>query len=58
MKILRHIADEMTSAEIAQFLSISVRTVEKHRANIIKKLDIDQKPNSLLIWSQKNITKI
>lgn len=53
-KILRHIADEMTSAEIATFLSISVRTVEKHRANIIKKLDIDQKPNALLIWSQKN----
>lgn len=53
-KILRLIADEMTSSEIATFLNISVRTVEKHRANIIKKLDIDQKPNSLLIWSQKN----
>ncbi|GAA4274414.1 response regulator transcription factor [Aquimarina gracilis] len=53
-KILRLIADEMTSSEIAEFLNISVRTVEKHRANIIKKLDIDQKPNSLLIWSQKN----
>ncbi len=53
-KILRLIADEMTSSEIADFLSISVRTVEKHRANIIKKLDIDHRPNSLLIWSQKN----
>ncbi|WP_109300540.1 response regulator transcription factor [Aquimarina sp. AU474] len=54
IKILKYIADEMTSTEIAEVLSISVRTVEKHRANIIKKLDIDQKPNSLLIWSQKN----
>ncbi len=54
MKILKLIADEMTSSEIADFLSISVRTVEKHRANIIKKLNIDQKPNALLIWTQKN----
>ncbi len=54
IKILKLIADEMTSMQVADFLSISVRTVEKHRANIIKKLDIDQKPNSLLIWSQKN----
>jgi len=54
IKILKLIADEMTSNQIADFLSISVRTVEKHRANIIKKLDLDQKPNSLLIWTQKN----
>ena len=54
MKILKLIADEKTSGEIADFLSISVRTVEKHRANIIKKLDLDQKPNALLIWAQKN----
>ncbi|GAA4276501.1 response regulator [Aquimarina mytili] len=54
IKILRLIADEMTSTQIADFLSISTRTVEKHRANIIRKLHIDQKPNSLLIWSQKN----
>ncbi len=54
VKILKLIANEMTSTQVADFLSISVRTVEKHRANIIKKLEIDQKPNSLLIWSQKN----
>ncbi len=54
IKILKLIADEMTSMQIADFLNISVRTVEKHRANMIKKLEIDQKPNSLLIWSQKN----
>ncbi len=54
IKILKLIADEKTSSQVADFLSISVRTVEKHRANIIRKLDIDHKPNSLLIWSQKN----
>nr|WP_025743929.1 response regulator transcription factor [Aquimarina pacifica] len=54
VKILRRIAEEMTSSEIAEYLSISVRTVEKHRANIIRKLGLEQKPNTLLIWSQKN----
>ncbi|EZH73122.1 LuxR family transcriptional regulator [Aquimarina atlantica] len=54
IKILKRIAEEMTSTEIADLLSISVRTVEKHRANIIRKLTLEQKPNALLIWSQKN----
>lgn len=54
IKILKRIAEEMTSTEIANLLNISVRTVEKHRANIIKKLTLEQKPNALLIWSQKN----
>ncbi|WP_074408182.1 MULTISPECIES: response regulator [Aquimarina] len=54
VKILKRIAEEMTSTEIADLLSISVRTVEKHRANIIRKLTLEQKPNALLIWSQKN----
>ncbi|MBQ4822831.1 response regulator transcription factor [Aquimarina sp. MMG016] len=54
IKILKLISDEMTSAGIAEFLSISARTVEKHRANIIRKLDLDQKPNALLIWAQRN----
>ncbi|WP_241507278.1 response regulator [Aquimarina sediminis] len=54
IKILKRIAEEMTSTEIADLLNISVRTVEKHRANIIRKLTLEQKPNALLIWSQKN----
>lgn len=54
IKILKRIAEEKTSNEIADLFSISVRTVERHRANIIKKLEIDRKHNALLIWSQKN----
>jgi len=54
IKILKRIAEEKTSNEIAGLFNISVRTVERHRANIIKKLVLDKKPNSLLIWSQKN----
>lgn len=53
-KILRLIADGLETREIAEKLFISDRTVEKHRSNIIQKLQLDKKHNSLLIWAQKN----
>lgn len=37
-EILQLIAEEHTSAEIATMLSISEKTVEKHRANLMEKL--------------------
>ena len=40
IKILRKIATDMTSKEIASELNISTRTVENHRARICKKLDL------------------
>ncbi len=39
-EILKLIAEGYLNKEIAEFLNISVKTVEKHRANIMKKLDI------------------
>jgi len=39
-EILKLIAEGYPNKEIAEFLHISVKTVEKHRANIMKKLDI------------------
>lgn len=39
-RILRLIADYLTSKEIAEQLNISYRTVETHRTNICTKLDI------------------
>ena len=53
-KILRFIAKDMTNKEIAKQLFISPRTVEKHRSNIISKLDLEPKTNSLLIWAKEN----
>ena len=38
--VLKMVAQEKTSREIAADLSISVRTVEHHRANICEKLDL------------------
>lgn len=53
-KILKLIANDKTNKEIASLLFISHRTVEKHRSNIINKLKIEQKTNSLLIWAKEN----
>lgn len=39
-EIMQLIAEEHTSAEIAAFLSISEKTVEKHRANMMEKLHV------------------
>jgi DNA-binding NarL/FixJ family response regulator len=38
--VLKLIGEGYRSKEIADFLNISVKTVEKHRANIMKKLDL------------------
>ncbi|UNY99784.1 response regulator transcription factor [Zhouia spongiae] len=51
--ILRLVAQSMTSKEIADHLLISVRTVQKHRSNIIQKLDIENHDDQLISWTQK-----
>lgn len=57
-KILKLIAQDKTNKEIASQLFISYRTVEKHRSNIINKLNIEPKTNSLLIWAKENHDKL
>lgn len=52
--IVKLISNNMTGVEIAKLLSISTRTVEKHKSNIIKKLKLESKQNSLLIWAKDN----
>ncbi len=53
-KILKLIAKDKTNKEIASLLFISYRTVEKHRSNIITKLNLEPKTNSLLIWAKEH----
>jgi DNA-binding NarL/FixJ family response regulator len=53
-KILRYLAKNFSSSQIAEALFISKRTVEKHRSNIIKKLEIPPTQNGLLLWVQKH----
>ena len=49
--IIRLIAQDKTSAAIGIQLSMSVRTVEKHRSNIISKLDANNGTDSLKQWT-------
>ncbi len=58
--ILKLVAQQLTSSEIAEQLFISIRTVEKHRSNIIMKLEIENtNPNALTNWaySQRKIIR-
>lgn len=55
-RILLLIANKMTSQEISEELSISKRTVEKHRSNISTKLDLSGKAHELLSWAIENKT--
>lgn len=40
LEILSLIAQELTSEQIANYLSISIQTVESHRRNMFKKLQV------------------
>ena len=53
-EILKLIAENKTSAQIADILFRSVRTIENHRNNICKKLDLSG-PNALLLFAHDNI---
>jgi DNA-binding CsgD family transcriptional regulator len=54
IEILQYIKDGFSSLQIAQLRNCSVRTIEKHRSNIISKLNIPSSQNALLIWVFKH----
>ena len=54
IEILGHIKKGLSSAQIATLRNCSKRTIEKHRSNIIAKLDIPPSQNALLIWLFSN----
>lgn len=51
INILKLIARQKTSAEIADMLFISPKTVGNHRSNISKKLNLKGEQNGLLKWA-------
>ncbi len=53
-RIVKLISQNNSSSEIAALLNISIRTVDKHRENIVTKLELDRRPNSLSIWANVN----
>jgi two-component system NarL family response regulator len=52
------IAEGKINKEIADLLGISVRTVEKHRANILKKLNLNKTVELVRYAIQHGITKL
>ncbi|WP_422080776.1 response regulator [Ulvibacterium sp.] len=56
--ILKQIARQTSTNEIAEKLNVSVRTVEKHRSNIIVKLDLEGSTNTLTKWALSNKNSI
>jgi len=52
--ILKLIASQKNTLEIADELCVSTRTVEKHRSNIINKLLIEKGTNALTNWALIN----
>jgi DNA-binding NarL/FixJ family response regulator len=54
MKVLTLISIYRKSSKISEKLGVSIRTIEKHRSNIIKKLKINCTVYSLPNWAEKN----
>jgi len=57
-KILKLIAQEISNQDIADSLSLSIRTIEKHRSNIIEKLGLKKGNNVLTNWALVNRSTI
>jgi DNA-binding NarL/FixJ family response regulator len=54
LKTLKLVSQKYSSREIADLLFISTKSVENYRSRICKKLELDARNNSLLIWVMEN----
>ncbi len=50
LKTLKLVSKKYSSKEIAELLFVSPKSVENYRSRICKKLELDARNNSLLIW--------
>lgn len=56
LKTLKLVSEKYSSKEIADLLFVSTKSVENYRSRICKKLELDARNNSLLIWVLENKT--
>jgi DNA-binding NarL/FixJ family response regulator len=49
--VLKLVSNKCSSKEIADQLFVTVKSVETYRSRICKKLNLDSKNNSLLVWA-------
>ncbi len=54
LKTLKLVSKNYSSKDIAELLFISVKSVDNNRSRICKKLNLDPKKNSLLMWVMEN----
>ncbi len=57
-EVLQLIAEGKTSREIADILSLSVKTVQSHRTNLLQKLDLHDRGDLIKYAIQKKIIEI
>lgn len=53
--IVRFVAEGKSTKDIAELLSLSMRTIDKHRSNIISKLGLVKEKDILTNWAKENI---
>lgn len=49
-KVAQLISEQKTNKQIAEILFLAEKTVENHRSNILKKLNLSTERNALLLW--------
>ncbi|WP_422105454.1 response regulator [Winogradskyella sp.] len=54
ISILKRIAQSKSSKVIAEELGVSIRTIDNHRTNIIKKIELSKETNTLTNWALLN----
>jgi DNA-binding NarL/FixJ family response regulator len=50
LKTLKLVSQKLSSKEISDLMFVSVKSVENYRSRICKKLQLDTRNNSLLLW--------
>lgn len=54
LKTLKLVSQKYSSKEIADLLFVSVKSIENYRSRICKKLNLDARNNSLVLWVMDN----
>lgn len=54
LKVLNLVSQKYSSKEIANLLFVSVKSVENYRSRICKKLNLNARNNSLIMWVMEN----
>ena len=54
LKTLKLVSQKYSSKEISDLLFVSVKSIENYRSRICKKLNLDARNNSLILWCMDN----